>query len=215
MSRWWIKRVAARAVLISASMALSGDLMAAAARFPMDATTPDGKSVTLYEDGTWRPKTLELSHSVIRKSDFATARYGSRLGFYEFMVDPKLWSPMTGSAKSAEFQFQNKSGEAWCEVFATRIQMTQDSVLESAVRDMQAADKSGKVIQTSVAFVNALRGNVFEWRGTVQGVVASFYTFVWSGAPGSVQLTCWTSANLANEYRSAFNDFFGGLLLAE
>lgn len=195
-------------------MMLFGSAAFAASGFPMDANTPDGKSVTLYEDGTWRPKTLELGHSILRKSTFATKKHSSRLRFYEFWSDRKIWSAQSPQENEHfEFLFQHKGGEAWCGIIPERMQLTQDGLVKAALQNFQAADKSGKFVQRSMAFVNALKGDVVEFSGTLDGVYISYYSFLWSGAPGTAQLSCWTSTNLIDEYRPIFNDFFGGFML--
>lgn len=194
--------------------ALSASSAFAAAGFPMEAKTADGKTVTLYEDGTWRPKTLQLSHSILRKSDFATKKHVSRLRFYEFWSDPKIWaiSP-PGENEHFEFLFEHRGGEAWCGIIPERMQLTQEGLVKAALQNFQAADKTGKFVQRSIAFVNALKGDVVEFSGTVEGVYITYYSFLWSGAPGTAQISCWTSTNLIDEYRPIFNDVFGGFLL--
>lgn len=185
-----------------------------AADFPIEAKTADGKTVDLYEDGTWRPKSLQLGHIVIRKSDFATQPFKSKLGFYEEWIDQRLWKESQADG-DFEYVFEHARGEAWCGIIPERVQLTQDALAKAMLTNLQQADPNAKLQQRSKAYVNSLPGELIEISGTVEGVVASYYAFAWSGNKGTVQITCWTSTNLMDEYRPVFNDFIGGFTLAE
>lgn len=201
-------------IFIFAILVIPAQSSFAATSFPIEATTADGKIVVLHEDGTWRPKTLQLDHSVIRKSDFATRVLKSRLKFYEFSVDPKIWKDHQATG-AFEYDFEHTDGEAWCGIIPERIQVTQDALVKVAVANLQKTDQSGKLEQRSKAYVNGLGGEVVELSARVEGFFLSYYTFLWSGSKGTVQITCWTSSNVVEEYKPIFNDFFGGFLLAE
>lgn len=186
----------------------------AAQSFPLEAKTGDGQSVMLYEDGTWRPKTLQLDHSIIRKSQFATKQAVSRYGFYEFWFDPGSWSP--GSPEGAfEHFFSHKDEEAWCGIIPERIGMTRDALANALVVNLRSTAPDGALVQRSRAFVNGLEGEVVELRATVDGYFVSYYSYVWTGPRGTVQLTCWTGQGVLDEYRDVFHDFYGGFMLAE
>lgn len=187
--------------------------MSALADFPLEAKTSDGNIVVLHEDGTWRPKTLQLDHSILRKSDFATRQLTSRLKFYEFWIDPKLWKDAQAEG-AFEYLFEHQSGEAWCGIIPERVQLTRDALLKAVIYNVQQAAPNAKLEQRSKAYVNGLGGEVVELSGTFEGFFASYHTFLWSGDKGTVQLTCWTSQSVLDEYRPVFNDFFGGFLLA-
>lgn len=185
-----------------------------AQEFPLEAKTSDGKTVLIYEDGTWRPKTLQLSHSVIRRSEFATKRVASRLGFYEFMYDPNAWKP-EATEGSFEHSYIHRSEEAWCGIIPERMQMTKDALSQAVLTNLRSSAPDGALVQKSKAFVNGLAGEVLEMKATYEGYFITYYTFVWTGAKGTVQLTCWTSQNLIDEYRDDFHDFYGGFALVD
>jgi len=194
--------------------ALTYPMLSSAATFPIEAKTGDGKTVMLYEDGTWRPKTLQLDHSVIRKGQFATKMVASRFGFYEFWYDPNAWVP--GPAAGAfEHLFTHKDEEAWCGIIPERIGMTKEALGNAVLSNLKSTDPEGALVQRSKAFVNGLGGEVLELKATVDGYFVSYYSFIWTGARGTVQVTCWTGQSLMDEYRDAFHDFYGGFVLVD
>lgn len=186
-----------------------------AQKFPLEANTPDGKTVVLYEDGTWRPRTLVLDQAIIRKTDFATLKLPSKLGFHEFWVDPKLWKATPPPNASMERFFTHESQEAWCGIIPERIQVTREALAKSSLGYMTRVDANARVEQKTRAFVNGMRGDVQEVNATVEGFFLTYYVFLWSGSSGTVQISCWTSQNLIEEYKPVFNDFFGGFMLLE
>lgn len=195
-------------------IAIAFPVLGNAQKFPIEAKTPDGKAVVLYEDGTWRPKTLQLDHTVIRKSEFATKMLTSRAGFYEFWIDEKTWISDTPSG-DFEYMFSHKSNEAWCGIIAERIQMTKDALPAAIMKNLTTQDPEAKLIQKSKAYVNGLAGEVLEISATTQGYLITYYPFIWTGSKGTVQLYCWAPQNLMEEYRGSFNDFFGGFILTQ
>jgi hypothetical protein len=182
--------------------------------FPMEAKTNDGSAVTLYEDGTWRPKTLQLDHRIIRKGDFANQLVKSRFGFFEFWVDPKIWHREQDSG-AFEFSYAHNDNEAGCGVIPERVQMTQDALRNAVLKNVQATDSKAKIAQESKAFVNGLGGQVVELNATVEGLFITYYTFLWTGSKGTVRIACWTASAVIDVYRPVFNDFFGGFMLTE
>ena len=186
-----------------------------AQKFPIEANTPDGKTVVLYEDGTWRPRTLVLDQAIIRKTQFATVKLPSKFGFHEFWVDPKLWVTTTPPSVDVERFFTYENREAWCGVIPERMQITREALSKVSFENIKRLDGRARIEQQSRAFVNGLHGDVFEATATVDGFLVTYYGFLWSGSAGTVQMTCWTSQNLIEEYKPIFNDFFGGFMLLE
>jgi len=202
------------AIPFTALLCMLLSLPSVAIDFPIEATTADKKVVLLYEDGTWRPKTLQLDHSVIRKGDFSTKKLSSKVGFYEFWYDPKAWVVKSPEG-TFEYLFEHKSEEAWCGVIPERIQMTKEALANANFYNLRFLAPDATLVQKSKAFVNGLGGEAIELKATMEGYYLSFYTFAWTGAKGTVRLTCWTSQNLLDEYRDTFHDFFGGFLLVD
>lgn len=203
------KQLVSLAMLVALPLAMS-----ASAEFPIEAKTSDGKIVVLHEDGTWRPKTLQLDHRILRKSDFATRQLKSRLKFYEFWVDSKLWKDIQAEG-AYEYSFEHQSGEAWCGIIPERIQVTRAGLVKGAVSNLHQVDPNGKLEQRSKAYVNGLGGEVVELSGTSDEFLISYHTFLWSGDKGTVQIACRTSRNILDEYRPVFSDFIGGFMLVE
>ena len=205
-----------RALLLGFAALIAGAQVALASDYPIEAKTSDGKTVNLYEDGTWRPKTLKVDHEIIRKDKFATSVLQSRLRFYEFWYDPKLWQPeepAQGEAFEVVFTYQGATDEAWCGIIPERSQMTQDALVGAVFQNFQSAAADTKMLQRSRAYVNSLRGDIVEMTGTFDGFHIAYSTFAWSGNPGTVQITCWTFPNLLDEYRPIFGKFYGGFEL--
>jgi hypothetical protein len=185
-----------------------------ATTFPIDAKTLDGSSVILYEDGTWRPKTLQLDHSIIRKGQFANELHKSKLGFYEFWVDRKAWQAEDASG-AFEFNFAHADGEGWCGIIPERIQLTKEALRSAVLNNAKSSDPNASLAQSSNAFVNGLSGEVLEVSANMEGMYISYYMFLWSGSKGTVQIICWSGSTVIDEYRPVFNDFFGGFLLSQ
>lgn len=202
-------------LLIGTALFMAGLSVVQAVDYPIEAKTADGETVNLYEDGTWRPKTLKVDHEIIRKDQFATATLESRLRTFDFSYDPKLWELGENHNEVSEMSFTYKgvADEAWCRIISERAQMTQDTLVSVVLQNFQAGVPDGKILQYSKAYVNGLRGDIVELEGTVDGFHVAFSTFATTGSRGTVQISCWTFQNLLDEYRPVFAKFYGGFFL--
>lgn len=207
-------RVSIKALLLAFIISFILIQISHSSEFPIEAKTTDGGFVTLFEDGTWRPKTLKLEHSIIRRGEFASKSVKGKYGFYEFWFDPKLWYQID-STGAHEFSFAHINNEAGCVIIPERIQMTQDALRKAIISNIKEQDPNARMVQHSKAFVNGLSGEVVEQNATLDGIFVTYYTFLWSGSKGTIQVACWTGSNLTDEYLPIFTDFFGGFMLTE
>lgn len=199
-------------MLVPLVLAIAATSGLAADRFPIDATTEDGKTVTLHEDGTWRPRATDPEQLKFGKGELATQRHASRLKFFELWVDPKVWK-LGKSEGDHEFNFEHNSGEAWCSVIPERIQMTQEGLATAALTNFREVDPKATMGRRYKASVSGVEGEVVEMSGASSGYLITFHSLLLTGRHGSVQLSCWTSPNLLEEYRRTFDEFFGGYVL--
>ena len=91
--------------------------------------------------------------------------------------------------------------------------MDQDVLVSNVFQNMRDVAPNAKIAQQVKSYVNGLRGDIVEIEAFFDGYNLSFLSYVTSGRRGTVQLNCWTTENLIDEYRPVFMSFYGGFFL--
>lgn len=196
--------------VLIAGLLLFSSHAASSSDYPMEARTPKGGIVILHEDGRWEKKTqIDEGSSLVF--------YYSRLDFFDFRFDEKLWEiighgEMVTSAPL--FEFQNPTGEAWCNLIPERSQISQEQLIPIIISNFKSRIANFKILQRYKLEINGLSTDIVEISGSLKGYNVAYSTLAWTGQSGTIQISCWTFPNLLNEYRPRFESFFSGLSLA-
>ena len=180
-----------------------------------NATTDDGRAVTLFDDGTWKYK--EKSEKPTAKGEHfrpadSTAFVESKKGFVKLWYNPNKWKvKATRSNASSEFEFEHEKGDAYAIVIIERMSMTSDALRGVVVTNWQSADKNAKVVLEEQRSVNGIRVLVLQAEVTASGIPFKFYGYYWSDKPGTFQIALYTSENLFDEFVDDFTDFLDGV----
>jgi hypothetical protein len=185
----------------------------------IEATTPDGKTVILSPDGTWKYK--EKSTSTSTGADFvkppeAKDVLKSSKGFVELWFDSTKWKPTASSDNpSAEFSLTHSSGDAYAMAIIERISMPISTLKGIALENAKKVAPDAKVTFEEERIVNGVKVVAMRIEGTIQGIPFTYYGYYWTGKAGSLQVITYTGQNLFNEFESDFTKLLNGVVITK
>lgn len=180
------------------------------------ATTEEGKTVILMDDGTWRhtqesrqgPQAAQPGE--FARSPFATQEYRGKKGYYSLWLNPSKWTILENNLNQvAEYSFCHANGEAYGMLIFERTRIPIDS-LEQIV--LQNAINAAPDARSTVSVDRTVNGSDVRFviiEGTISGISFIYNCYLYSGK-FSAQIITFTSRELYDEYKEDFQEFLNG-----
>lgn len=183
----------------------------------LTATTADGRTVRLFEDGSWMfaspgeaDPTLDLNESGEERTPGIAP--GGVLD-YALHYDPAAWlSTDVIENPSAEHIFSHASGEAFLMVIPERTYIPVRSLVDVAYQNALETAPDMEIQSRSVVQVDGRDVTRMEMTGTSSGIPVTFLGYYYSSeAFGSIQVAGFTGTSLFAEYEPLFETAMQGL----
>ena len=186
----------------------------------VEATTADGRTVTLSDDGTWSFKEVVSSAAmpgaVVMKAKSATKSIKSKKGFFELWYDPKKWTTKEGAEGTpTEFVVIRKDGDAYGMAIVERIGVPMDQLAAIALNNAKSQAPDARIVMQEERTVNGKKVVALQIEGTIQGIAFKYYGYYWSGKSGTVQFLTYTSQNLFEDAVADFTELLSGFVITQ
>jgi branched-chain amino acid transport system substrate-binding protein len=203
-------------VLIAASLILAGWTAGYAQN--LQATTDDGRRVTLMSDGTWQFIEQSSSSQPTDGKEYTKPdKASSVLKFNDEEVslwyDASVWTPQ-GAAVPTKRAFLHKDGDVYALVISERIPEPMEKLKQIAIANMEKSDPGAKIVLEENRRVNGQTLLCMKAELTIQAVPWIFYNYYYAGSDGVVQLVTYVPKNLFARYESALTDFLDGIVVS-
>ncbi|MEM9156263.1 MAG: hypothetical protein AAGB13_14710 [Cyanobacteria bacterium P01_F01_bin.33] len=186
---------------------------------PIEATTSDGKTVILNDDGTWQFKRLAGftdGDELRSKPSSATEKLTSSKGFVELWFDPQSWRvDPDNDNDAAEFGLNHASGDAYALVIVERLNMPMSALKQVALENARKVSSDIQIVREESRSINDVDMMVMQLEGTVQDIPFTFYGAYWVGDAGSLQVVTYTGQNLFEEFEPELTKLLDGISITK
>lgn len=187
----------------------------------INATTDDGKKVVLYDNGKWdyasgsKEFIIKSTGTVFTKPATATKEIKGKRANYSVWIDPAKWAVMkTPLSEDAELSFSHNNGDAYAIVIAERAIIPTEGLANIVLQNAQSAAPNAKIIKSEDRIVNGKKVKFVAITGTIQEINFVYNYYLYSDSNGTMQVLCFTTDNLFEEYQGDFNDFLNGFVVS-
>ena len=179
------------------------------------ATTKEGKTVVLYDNGTW--KYLEEANKPApvggqgkyARAASATEKLDLLRGKASVYYDPAKWKNLKES-EPGRFELTHKDGDGYAIVIAERMQVPLESLRNIALAHAKEAAPDARLVAEEKREVNGSEVLFMQTAGTIQGMSFVYVGYFYTGKAGSVQIITYTGENLLEEYQKDFEELLNG-----
>jgi hypothetical protein len=184
------------------------------------ATTPDGRTVKLNENGTWQYVTTKLAGAdsvthIYSKPQLATTYAKSARNRFGFWYDKNVWKLVQKpSNEYAEFELEMPKGDGYAMFISEKIQIDLDHLREIVIKNARGQDPNIAVEKEELRIVNGIKLKFLQMSGEAHGVKFIYQGYYSSNSSGTVQFVCFTARNLIKDYEPEFLNLLNGLVSA-
>jgi len=187
------------------------------------ATTTDGKTVILNDDGTWRYQekplaAIEFNDSLLTKyKKPATAKtlLKSERTDHAIWYNSLKWSTVDlKPTEATEYVFKLKDKDGYCITVVEKIEMPIENFREIMLKNLRMRGAEAiDIIKEEYRMVNGTRVLHIQFNASANGVKFSYTGYYYSNEKGTTQLLCYTSKNLFSEYKQEFENMLNGFVV--
>lgn len=178
--------------------------------------TGDGRTVTLYDDGTWEYEASATRNLQLDVPAGATSQASDKRNIVTVRFDPSSWRQYPDPGKlspDASLAFVHLNGDAYAIVIVERISVPIESLKEIVFQNASQAGSDARIVHEASGTVNETDVAFMDFNATISGIPFRYHTMLWSGDEGAVQVITFTSQNLFAEYQKDFDGLMSGTLL--
>lgn len=199
-------------------------LPAAALLAQQTATTKDGKTVLLNDDGTWVYQT-EATGSKTQFNDSLLTKYSKPTAAKTLLkserTDHAIWYNETKWSKSdmkpseaTEFLLKLKDQDGYCITVVEKIEIPIENFSAIVLKSMKMRGAENVVVEKEeFRMVNGKRVLFMQFSATTSGMTFTYAGYYFSNESGTSQLLCYTSKNLFNQYKQEFMNMLNGFVV--
>lgn len=184
------------------------------------ATTLDGKTVILNDDGTWKYQdkplaAIEFNDSLLtkyRKPTTAKTLLKSERTNHAIWYNSLKWSTIDlKPTESTEYVLKLKDKDGYCITVVEKIEMPLENFREVMLKNLRMRGAEAiEIINEDYRIVNGNRVLHIQFNASANGVKFSYLGYYYSNEKGTTQLLCYTSKNLFSEYKQEFENMLNG-----
>jgi len=182
------------------------------------AKTEDGKSVILYEDGTWlyaddkpavQARITEIKE--YRHDKAASVEYKGKRGTFVLYLPSTVWKKTAAPRNTtAEVQFVHKDKDAYGMILFDHARVPVKKLMQSAVEHLKRSDPDAQIMLAEKRRVNGNEVSCLLSKVTIKGNPFIFYGYYYTGEAGSIQLITWTGESQFGEMKPDMETFLNG-----
>jgi hypothetical protein len=188
------------------------------------ATTKDGKTVLLNEDGTWvyQPEAtgskIEFNDSLLTKYSKPTA---AKTLLKSERTDHAIWYNETKWTRSdmkpteaSEYLLKLKERDGYCITVVEQIEIPLENFSNIVVKSMKMRGAENLVVEKEeYRLVNGKRVLFMQFTATTSGMTFTYAGYYFSNESGTSQILCYTAKNLFNQYKQDFMNMLNGFVV--
>jgi hypothetical protein len=182
------------------------------------ATTEDGRKVQLNEDGTWKLLKGAVAGVAgsLKKPANAKKFVKAPKGPFGVWIDEAKWTQKESKEESAnKLTFTHKSDDAYAMIIGERIMVATDALKKVALENAKGVAPDIKMVSEEKRTLNGKQVMCLKMSGTIQTIPFIYYGYYYGGNEGTLQVICYTSANLFDEFKADFDDFLNGTQIGQ
>ncbi len=188
------------------------------------ATTKDGKTVLLNDDGTWVYQT-EATGSKTQFNDSLLTKYNKPTAAKTLLkserTDHALWYNETKWSKSdmkpseaTEFLLKLKDQDGYCITVVEKIEIPIENFSAIVLKSMKMRGAENVVVEKEeFRIVNGKRVLFMQFNATTSGMTFTYAGYYYSNESGTSQILCYTSKNLFGQYKQDFMNMLNGFVV--
>jgi hypothetical protein len=188
------------------------------------ATTKDGKTVLLNEDGTWvyQPEAtgskIEFNDSLLTKYSKPTA---AKTLLKSERTDHAIWYNETKWTRSdmkpteaSEYLLKLKERDGYFITVVEQIEIPLENFSNIVVKSMKMRGAENLVVEKEeYRLVNGKRVLFMQFTATTSGMTFTYAGYYFSNESGTSQILCYTAKNLFNQYKQDFMNMLNGFVV--
>ena len=184
------------------------------------ATTSDGKTVILNEDGTW--KYDEPQSTNILFNDSLLPKYSKPLSSKTLLKSQRTnhavwynslkWSTVdVKPTEASEYLFKLKDRDGYCLTVVEKIEIPVENFREIILKSlrMRGAEQM-EIVKEEYRMVNGQRVLHMQFDASSKGIKFTYTGYYYSNETGTTQLLCYTGKNLFKDYKQDFENMLNG-----
>ncbi len=188
------------------------------------ATTKDGKTVLLNDDGTWVYQT-EANSNKTQFNDSLLTKYSKPTSAKTLLkserTDHALWYNETKWTRSdmkpteaSEYLLKLKERDGYCITVVEQIEIPLENFSNIVVKSMKMRGAENLVVEKEeYRLVNGKRVLFMQFTLTMSGMTFTYAGYYFSNESGTSQVLCYTSKNLFNQYNQDFMNMLNGFVV--
>jgi hypothetical protein len=161
------------------------------------------------------PATSQTQQPSLSKPAESTEVVKGKGGFLEIWYDPNKWKVGPSSNPSAEFAFTHSAGDAYVNVIAERISVPIATLKKAFLENIRNVASDVTIKEEKEVRVNQEPFTSILLNCTVQGIPLTYYSYLWSGKSGAIQVLGFSGQNLFQDYRNDLEKFMNGLVITK
>ncbi|MFY7839120.1 MAG: DUF3157 family protein [Lacibacter sp.] len=189
------------------------------------ATTKDGKTVILNDDGTWvyqaeanNSNKTEFNDSLLTKYSKPTA---AKTILKSERTDHALWYNETKwnlsdmkPTEASEYLLKLKDKDGYCITVVEKIEIPIENFSSIVVKSMKMRGAENVNIETEeYRMVNGKRVLFMQFSVTMKGMNFTYAGYYFSNESGTTQILCYTAKNLFKQYQQDFMTMLNGFVV--
>lgn len=187
------------------------------AKAQIKATTEEGRSVILKQDGTWSYDSTTVANAdsgvkVFTKPAVDTKCLKSEKVSYDFCYNPAAWQ-ISGFKlnQDAEFSLVHKKGDAYAMIITERIGFELEMFKNALVERLKSVSSESTVLLEERVVVNGIPAYHVRAQAKLEGLVFMYDSYYISDENGAIQLTAFTGKNIFKQYEKDFIQLLNGI----
>jgi len=192
---------------------------------PIPATTDDGRKILVYPDGTWKPADEvrpggspgSNNPSVTNNPPAGNAKVFEKApqGLFGVWVDEQKWTKTQSDNPAIKTTFIHKGEDSYAMIIGERVQLSLNVLKKAAMTNAKKVAPDATVIFEERRLVNGRQVLCLEITGTLQQTAFIYYGYYYGGPEGTLQVICYTTPNLFDQYKSDFDEFLSGIQIGQ
>ena len=184
------------------------------------ATTSDGKTVILNEDGTW--KYDETKSTNILFNDSLLPKFSKPISSKTLLKSQRTnhavwynslkWSTVdVKPTEASEYLFKLKDRDGYCLTVVEKIEIPVENFREIILKSlrMRGAEQM-EIVKEEYRMVNGQRVLHMQFDASSKGIKFTYTGYYYSNETGTTQLLCYTGKNLFKDYKQDFENMLNG-----
>lgn len=186
------------------------------------ATTEEGESVILYEDGTWvyeengdsSNHEIAINPNTFEKGNKSNLLLKSKINKFGFHVNTAKWELRNKKTfnQDSEFELKLKAGDAYSMIISEEMEIPIETLEDIAIQQAQSVAKDFKLVTEEYRMVNGIKVLHLEMKGEIEGIKFTYFGYYYSNSTGTVQFVTFSSEPLIKKYKADCEELLNGLV---